>query len=47
MEANVDFRSTLQQAFSEPGPSLVVVPIDYPENPILTRKLGELITANA
>jgi acetolactate synthase-1/2/3 large subunit len=34
--------STLETAFGEKGPSLVVIPIDYRENPILTRKLGEI-----
>jgi acetolactate synthase-1/2/3 large subunit len=29
-------------ALDEPGPGLVVIPIDYRENEILTRKLGEI-----
>jgi acetolactate synthase-1/2/3 large subunit len=33
---------TLESAFEESGPSLVVVPIDYRENEILTRKLGAI-----
>ncbi len=33
---------TLENAFAQPGPSLVVIPIDYRENPLLTRKLGEI-----
>lgn len=41
-ENSADLRSTLETAFNEPGPSLVVIPIDYRENPILTKKLGEL-----
>ena len=35
-------KATLEHALSEPGPSLVVVPIDYEENMKLTRRLGEL-----
>jgi acetolactate synthase-1/2/3 large subunit len=34
--------STLETAFNEKGPSLVVIPIDYRENPLLTKKLGEI-----
>jgi len=37
-----DLASTLDTAFEEQGPSLVVIPIDYRENPLLTKKLGEL-----
>jgi acetolactate synthase-1/2/3 large subunit len=37
-----DLTSTLEAAFEEKGPSLVVIPIDYRENPLLTRKLGEI-----
>ena len=33
---------TLEAAFKETGPSLVVIPIDYSENPKLTKKLGEI-----
>lgn len=33
---------TLDAAFDEKGPSLVVIPIDYRENPLLTKKLGEI-----
>ncbi|MFT7564079.1 MAG: acetolactate synthase-1/2/3 large subunit, partial [Bacteroidia bacterium] len=38
----VDFATTLEAAFEEQGPSLVVIPIDYRENNLLTRKLGEI-----
>lgn len=41
-ENSADLQATLETAFNEPGPSLVVIPIDYRENPILTKKLGEL-----
>ncbi len=37
-----DFAPTLERAFNEKGPSLVVIPIDYRENPLLTKKLGEI-----
>ena len=37
-----DLQSTLETAFSDGGPSLVVVPIDYRENMLLTKRLGEL-----
>ncbi|MEJ8566273.1 acetolactate synthase large subunit [Elongatibacter sediminis] len=38
-----DFRPVLEAAFDEPGPSLVVAPVDYRENMLLTRRLGEII----
>jgi acetolactate synthase-1/2/3 large subunit len=34
--------ATLDAAFGEKGPSLVVIPIDYRENALLTKKLGEI-----
>lgn len=37
-----EFAATLGKAFDEDGPSLVVIPIDYRENALLTRKLGEI-----
>ena len=37
-----DLAATLESAFREKGPSLVVIPIDYRENALLTRKLGEI-----
>ncbi|MFQ5634551.1 MAG: thiamine pyrophosphate-dependent enzyme, partial [Gammaproteobacteria bacterium] len=40
-----DLAGALEGAFGEHGPSLVVIPIDYRENALLTKKLGE-ITAN-
>ena len=39
---SADLAGTLESAFNEDGPSLVVIPIDYRENPLLTKKLGEL-----
>ena len=37
-----ELAGTLESAFQEGGPSLVVIPIDYRENPLLTKKLGEI-----
>jgi acetolactate synthase-1/2/3 large subunit len=37
-----DLQATLERAFNESGPSLVVIPIDYRENALLTKKLGEI-----
>ncbi len=39
---STDLRNTLEAAFNETGPSLVVLPIDYSENGKLTKKLGEI-----
>jgi acetolactate synthase-1/2/3 large subunit len=41
-ENSAELASTLEAAFSEQGPSLVVIPIDYRENRLLTKKLGEI-----
>ena len=37
-----ELAATLENAFQESGPSLVVIPIDYRENPLLTEKLGAI-----
>ncbi len=37
-----DLEGALESAFKEDGPSLVVIPIDYRENALLTKKLGEI-----
>ncbi len=37
-----DLAAGLERAFNEDGPSLVVIPIDYRENALLTEKLGEI-----
>ena len=37
-----ELASALENAFRESGPSLVVIPIDYRENPLLTKKLGKI-----
>ena len=41
-EDSSNLQGTLETAFTDGGPSLVVVPIDYRENPLLTKKLGEI-----
>jgi len=38
-----ELEATLHAAFQESGPSLVVVPIDYRENMLLTERLGNII----
>ncbi len=38
-----DLESTLRGALDEKGPSLVTLPIDYRENVLLTKRLGELM----
>ncbi len=42
VEKSVDLKGTLEAAFAENGPSLVVIPIDYRENALLARKMGEI-----
>ena len=42
IDQSADLRTALETAFSEEGPSLVVIPIDYRENALLTKKLGEI-----
>ena len=37
-----ELSTTLETALAESGPSLVVIPIDYRENALLTKKLGEI-----
>ena len=37
-----DLRGVLEASFEVDGPSLVVIPIDYRENRLLTQKLGEI-----
>ena len=39
---SADLKGALANAFKEDGPSLVVIPIDYRENELLTKKLGEI-----
>ncbi len=42
VSASRDLAGVLDRALDEDGPSLVVIPIDYRENPLLTKKLGEI-----
>ena len=42
VENSRDLAGVLEQALNETGPSLVVVPIDYRENMLLTQRLGEI-----
>ena len=42
VEKSSELKGTFERAFDEPGPSLVVIPIDYNENQLLTKKLGEI-----
>jgi acetolactate synthase-1/2/3 large subunit len=42
VEKSVELRQTLEEAFREEGPSLVVIPIDYRENALLTKRLGNI-----
>ena len=42
VDKSVELLATIENALSTPGPSLIVVPIDYRENAILTRRLGEI-----
>jgi len=43
VEKSVDLQDELRRSFSEFGPSLIVVPIDYRENMLLTEKLGNIV----
>lgn len=42
VDRSAELLDSLNDAFETEGPSLIVVPIDYRENLLLTRKLGEL-----
>ena len=42
VDKSVNLAGALEAAFAERGPSLVVIPIDYRENTLLTKKLGEI-----
>ena len=44
VDRSADLQGVLAKAFDEKGPSLVVIPIDYRENMLLTKKLGEITT---
>ncbi|MBT8046847.1 MAG: acetolactate synthase large subunit [Xanthomonadales bacterium] len=42
VDNSADLAGTLDTALTEEGPSLVVIPIDYRENGLLTQRLGEI-----
>jgi acetolactate synthase-1/2/3 large subunit len=42
VEKSRELAPTLERAFQEKGPSLVVIPIDYRENQLLTERLGNI-----
>ncbi len=42
IDKSTELEGALEAAFNEAGPSLVVIPIDYRENALLTKKLGEI-----
>jgi acetolactate synthase-1/2/3 large subunit len=42
VEKSAALRGVLETAFNEKGPSLVVIPIDYRENALLTERLGNI-----
>ncbi len=43
VERSRDLRAALETAFTTPGPSLVALPLDYDENPKLTKRLGNIV----
>ena len=43
VKKSVELQDTLKQAFTESGPSLIVIPIDYRENMLLTEKMGDIV----
>ncbi len=42
VDKSTELLATIENALATDGPSLIVVPIDYRENAILTRRLGEI-----
>ncbi len=42
-DRSADLAGVLETSFETPGPSLVAVPIDYRENDLLTKRLGEIL----
>jgi len=45
VERSKDLVPTIKKAFDESGPSLIVIPIDYRENMLLTKRLGDIATS--
>jgi acetolactate synthase-1/2/3 large subunit len=41
-DKSADLKALLEQSFTTAGPSLVVIPIDYRENNLLTKRLGNI-----
>lgn len=41
-ENSRDLKKTLEATYNDDGPSLVVIPIDYRENTLLSKRLGEI-----
>ncbi|MFT5124484.1 MAG: acetolactate synthase-1/2/3 large subunit [Kiritimatiellia bacterium] len=41
-DRSADLAGTLEASFQAEGPSLVVMPVDYRENPLLTKRLGNI-----
>ena len=42
VEKSAELAAALEASFAESGPSLVVIPIDYRENALLTERLGDI-----
>ena len=40
-----ELRPALEEAFAQPGPALIAVPVDYRENVKLTERLGKMVCA--
>jgi acetolactate synthase-1/2/3 large subunit len=47
VERSADFAEVMSQALAEHGPSLVVAPVDYRENMLLNKRLGDLVQPSA
>lgn len=41
-DKSTELRAALERSFQHEGPSLVVIPIDYRENNLLTERLGNI-----
>ena len=42
-DSSSELKNVLEESFSQAGPALVVIPIDYRENGILTEQLGKMV----
>ncbi len=45
LKSSDELRPALEEAFSQPGPALIGVPIDYRENLKLTERLGKIVVS--